>query len=214
MEYPSHLSLVERRAGNSSLADFFSQEKRLFDPESALTLVKLFVGDCYVTTRADEVLMTVLGSCIAVCARDPDAGVGGMNHFILPGEENSSCDAKDASRYGVCAIRQLIEAIVHAGGRREHLEIKVFGGGNVTQSSNAIGSKNVQFLRSFLAREGLPIVAEDLGGSLPRRVHYYPLLGKVMLRKLRRKDDLLIAEQQTRTQMRMMQSTDDNQSLR
>ena len=47
-------------------------------------MVKVFPGEYYLTDRSDEILVTVLGSCVAACIRDPFAGIGGMNHFMLP----------------------------------------------------------------------------------------------------------------------------------
>ena len=64
------------------------------------------------------------------------------------------------------------------------MEIKVFGGGNVTDTSNAIGSDNAEFVLQYLRAEGLRCAAQDLGGTLPRRIQYYPATGKVVRRLL------------------------------
>ena len=61
-----------------------SAGRRFFDAASAAWMVKVFPGEFYVTKKTDEVLVTVLGSCVSACIRDPFAGIGGMNHFMLP----------------------------------------------------------------------------------------------------------------------------------
>ena len=68
------------------------------------------------------------------------------------------------------------------------MEIKVFGGGNVLNGSSNIGHRNADFVEQYLAAEGLPIAARHLRGRLPRRVHYFPATGKVMLLELQSSD--------------------------
>lgn len=168
--------------------------KRSFDPQTGLHVVKIFSGDWYVSTQKNEMLATILGSCVSACIRDPYAGIGGMNHFLLPGDGSIS-QLGEAARYGGFAMESLINGILKAGGRKDRLEVKVFGGGNVINNSQRIGSKNAAFIRSFLKQEGIPIVSEDLEGDLPRRIHYFPDTGKVLMRKLSAKDQTVIEEE-------------------
>jgi chemotaxis protein CheD len=154
--------------------------RRFFDTVSGTWMVKVFPGEYYVTGRSDEVLLTVLGSCVSACIRDPAAGVGGMNHFMLPQHKSGAWggDLK-STRFGNFAMEKLINELVKAGCARERMEIKLFGGGNVTDTSNAIGTDNSEFVLRYLEAEGLPYAAKDLGGILPRRIHYYPTTGRV-----------------------------------
>lgn len=176
--------LVERRKKEEDLS---------VDLETGCRIVKIFSGDWYVSTHSGEMMSTILGSCVSACIRDPIAKAGGMNHFLLPGNE-SMAPTSDAARYGVFAMESLINGILKAGGKKDRLEIKVFGGGNVINNSARIGSKNAAFIRGFLKEEGLKIVSEDLEGDYPRRVHYFPDTGKVMMRKLQRKEDYKTVE--------------------
>jgi chemotaxis protein CheD len=170
--------------------------KRVFDPATGHHVTKIISGEWYVTKGPNEMLATILGSCVSVCMRDPVTGIGGMNHFLLPGDENTVTQNSDAARYGVFAMESLINGILKAGGRKDRLETKVFGGGNVINNSAKIGSKNAAFIREFLKREGFRIASADLEGDHPRRIHYFPETGKVMMRKLRRRDDMkIIAEE-------------------
>src|ERR1700761_2985254 len=81
-------------------------------------------------------------------------------------------------------MEKLINELIKAGCVRERMEIKLFGGGNVTTASTAVGSDNAKFALSYLQAEGLRCAAQDLGGTLPRRIHYHPANGKVVRRLL------------------------------
>ncbi|MBV9561021.1 MAG: chemoreceptor glutamine deamidase CheD [Bradyrhizobium sp.] len=165
--------------------------RRYRDPMFEESAIKVFPGEHYVTGQPDEMLVTILGSCVAACIRDPLAGVGGMNHFMLPEASGASSgwDTASASmRYGNVAMERLINDILARGGLRQRLEVKVFGGGNVLTGSANIGHRNADFVEDYLATENLPIAARHLRGTLPRRVHYFPATGKVLLLELQRTD--------------------------
>lgn len=172
--------------------------KESYDQETGNRIIKIFSGDWHVSTQPGDMLATILGSCVSACIRDPMMKVGGMNHFLLPGEDMVVNELSDAARYGVFAMEQLINGILKAGGRKDRLEVKVFGGGNVINNSARIGSKNAAFIRQFLKSEGLKIASEDLEGDLPRRIHYFPDTGKVLMKKLHRKEDMRVVEEENR----------------
>lgn len=178
-------------------SDSGSGPRRYRDPMFAETAIKVFPGEHYVSDRSDEMLVTILGSCVAACIRDPRAGIGGMNHFMLPeaGSSGPGWDTASSSmRYGNVAMERLINDVLARGGMRTRLEIKVFGGGNVLNASTNIGHRNADFVEDYLAAEDLTIVAHHLRGSLPRRVHYFPATGKVLLRELQRTEREALVE--------------------
>ncbi len=168
----------------------FSHIKRYWDKTHGQYAAKILPGEFYVTTH-DEMIVTVLGSCISACVRDKVFGIGGMNHFMLPmSAVNSQHDpeskwSSEATRYGNFAMEALINEVLKNGGRRENLEIKVFGGGRILENKTDVGDKNIQFVREFIHTEGLKLIAEDLGDIYPRKVHYFPVTGKVKMKKLR-----------------------------
>ena len=180
------------------VSKYLQDKRRYYHAQMGINIIKIFAGDCHISDREDEMMATILGSCVAACIRDPSIGLGGMNHSLLPGDERTRGTTGEAARYGVYAMESLINSILKAGGRKDRLEIKVFGGGNVLHNSTRIGSMNSQFIREFLRNEGLRIAVEDLEGELPRSVHYYPITGKVMIRYLRRQEDLVIVEEEAR----------------
>lgn len=133
-------------------------------------------------------IVTVLGSCVSACIRDRVSGIGGMNHFMLPFAGSDTDSPISASmRYGTYAMEILINELLKAGARRENLEAKVFGGGNVLRGFIAInvGERNAQFVRDYLCMENIRIVAEDLNDIHPRKVYYFPRTGKVLVKKLK-----------------------------
>jgi chemotaxis protein CheD len=173
-------------------------ERRSADRDTQVRAVTLFSGDYFVTDQPRHMIMTILGSCVAACMHDPVTRVGGMNHFLLPESPDLNLrHGSDAARYGAYAMEQLINGIIKLGGVKSRLEVKVFGGGNVIDSSSMIGSRNIAFVRDFLESENLPILGEDLGDTYPRRLRYYPDTGKVMLLKLKRKEDQEVVKKET-----------------
>ena len=158
-----------------------------FDRQFNCDAVKILPGEYFVTQR-DLVIVTVLGSCVSVCLRDHVSGIGGMNHFMLPGNNDGGISPISTSaRYGVYAMELLINHLLKLGARRNCFEAKVFGGGSVLRgmTANNIGDRNVEFVRDYLHTEHIPVVAEDLLDIYPRKVYYFPATGRVMVKKLR-----------------------------
>lgn len=160
-----------------------AERRRWFDPTFKIMAVKVLPGEHYVSTAGQEMIVTVLGSCVSACVWDPALKIGGLNHFMLP-DSGSDVPVDKAMRYGNFAMEELINDLIRRGARRQSLEIKVFGGGNVlssmSTSSMPIGDRNAEFVRRYLREENLALAAEDLGGIHPRRIHFFPRLGKVI----------------------------------
>jgi chemotaxis protein CheD len=162
------------------------QRRSHYDSAANATAIWIYQGDFYVSSRPELFLTTVLGSCIAVCMRDPVAGCGGMNHFLLPDAETRGDHLPGlALRYGSYSIERLINSILSRGGRRERLEIKVFGGANVLAGLSNVGDRNVGFIEHYFAKERLSIAAADLRGVLPRKLRYFPTTGRALVSELR-----------------------------
>jgi chemotaxis protein CheD len=159
------------------------------EPGSTRWITRILPGDCYVTS-SDEVLSTVLGSCVSACIRDPVAGVGGMNHFLLPvGPDDSGATPGGplglATRFGGHAMETLINELMKRGADRSRLEIKLFGGGKIMKGTIDVGQRNINFVHEFLRTDGLTTAAEDLGGDCPRTVNYEPASGRARVKRLK-----------------------------
>ena len=168
---------------------------RYWDARFKRYVVKLLPGEYYVG-NGDEMIVTVLGSCIAACIYERVLSIGGMNHFMLPSRKFPTRDHDDsvtnynslASRYGNVAMERLINEIIKKGGKRCNLEVKIFGGARITNSSTDIGAGNIAFVREYLELEGITVVNEDVGGSLPRKVFYIPSSNDVFVKKIEKTD--------------------------
>lgn len=171
---------------------------RIWDRTLEKHVLRLLPGDFYVSGE-DEILTTVLGSCVSVCIRDVTSGIGGMNHFMLPSlDGGTSLDPASAGRYGTHAMKYLVDGIVERGGRQQNFEIKVFGGGHISEGVTDVGSQNIEFIRRYLQEASLDIAAEDLGLAFPRKVNYFIRSGRVMVKKLRALHSRSIATEEQR----------------
>ena len=157
----------------------------IFDRELNRAAVKVQPGQYFVCAD-DRAIVTVLGSCVAACLRDPATGIGGMNHFMLPGVEGRLPAGADALRYGTRAMEVLIEEMITAGAQRASLVAKVFGGARLIGSADAagVGARNAGFVCEDLARRGIVIVAADLRGAWGRRLAFFPSSGLVLIKRV------------------------------
>jgi chemotaxis protein CheD len=161
-----------------------SEPYAYFDKQFNAQALKVLPGE-YLVTGSDVMLVTVLGSCVSACIRDPLLKIGGMNHFMLPDSDPSEA-ASESARYGGYAMEVLINELLKRGAARARLETKVFGGGAVLPgfTVNNVGRRNGEFVLDYLEAEGLTVDGQDLYDVYPRRVHYFPKTGRVMVKRL------------------------------
>jgi chemotaxis protein CheD len=176
----------------------FEHLQRFWEPDTGRWTTKILPGEYYVTCN-DEAITTVLGSCISACVRDPQRGIGGMNHFMLPEETHREWRDPQiglATRYGSYAMESLVNDLLKHGAARERLEVKLFGGGRILTSMTDVGARNIEFIHGFVQLEGYRIAAEDVGGTQPRKIVYFPAEGRVRVRRLRAIENRSIADRE------------------
>ena len=171
----STLEVLKSRPRKPGEASFFYHDHN-FKHDA----VKVLPGEYFVTDQ-EMVIMTVLGSCIAACIWDPKVRVGGMNHFMLP-----EGGADTSGRYGSYAMELLINEMIKLGARREYMQAKVFGGGQVMHSFTTmnVGERNTAFVLDYLQTERIAVVSKDVLDIYPRKVCYFPATGKAMVKRL------------------------------
>lgn len=178
----------------------FEKIGRYWDDQHGMYAAKLLPGEYYVTTER-ETIVTVLGSCVSACIRDPVFGIGGMNHFMLPTSQGGgsweSEGVNTSTRYGSYAMEQLINDILKHGGSRKNLEVKLVGGGKILAQMTDIGKKNIEFVENYVRLEGLKVLARDLGDIYPRKAYFTPSTGKAFVKKLRSLHNTTIVERET-----------------
>jgi chemotaxis protein CheD len=162
----------------------FEGINHFWDRHRQMPTAKILPGEYYVTLH-DEMIATVLGSCVSACVRDRVFGIGGMNHFMLPSQGSEDDIIGAATRYGNYAMEHMINDLLKHGAKRENLELKLTGGGRIIKGMTNIGKRNIDFVLHYIETEGLRVLSRDLGGDLPRKVLYQPRTGKLLVKKLR-----------------------------
>lgn len=136
-------------------------------------------GDYKISNDPNEVLSTILGSCVAVCMHDPVSKLGGMNHFLLPfGRDDAN---EKPVRYGFYAMEVMINSLLKRGAVKSRLQAKVFGGARISADLRDVGKSNATFAREFLANESILVLGESLGGNRARRVIFRPATGQAKM---------------------------------
>lgn len=128
-------------------------------------------------------LVTIVGSCVAVCVCDRARRIGGLNHYLLPGRVGD-----ESARCGPGAIRRLLEEVVARGADRERLVAKVFGGalilGEGCRHDSNLGRENVRVALELLEKSGVPVVTEDVCGTRGRKLIFHSDTGDTWVRRL------------------------------
>ncbi len=154
--------------------------------------IKIIHPGEYFVSVEDELIGTLLGSCIAVCLIDTEKCIAGMNHFMLPGKiTDDNIFADRTARYGITAIYQLLSTLEQTGARREKLVAKIFGGGHVLESHKEITTipdENIRLARIMMEMEDIPIVQSDVGENFTRKLMLDVKTGRVYLKKTTRQD--------------------------
>jgi chemotaxis protein CheD len=164
----------------------------MFAPLPILPDLNLQPGELYLA-RGPAILRTILGSCVGATFWSRRLCAGALCHGVLP-----LCPAvwpagftpTDGHRYVDYSIRYLVQQFENLGARRDELEVKLFGGGDVLPCSTGIrgkltvGALNCQVALEVATAEGLNVTASDLGGTRGRRIHFHTGTGEVLLHRL------------------------------
>lgn len=181
----------------------FDNINRYWDKQKQCFAAKILPGEYYVS-KQQEMITTVLGSCISVCVHDPVAEIGGMNHFMLPKDKGNGGELiSDSFRYGDAAMEMLVNELMRNGAERHRLVFKAFGGGQIIKTMMSIGQDNIAFLHKFMTMEGFKLSSSDLGGPHPRKVRFYSASGKVQMKKLQHMHNDTITRRETNYQSRL-----------
>lgn len=152
--------------------------------------VMVNMGQLAVSGNPEAVLSALgLGSCVAVCAYDPVARLGGMIHVVLP--SSAIGRAQDGpAKFADLAVPRLVATMEKEGAARYRLRTSILGGANVLSAVNHgggshIGARNVEAVRQALAEARLTPLAEDVGGKASRTVRLHVSDGDVVVKTIR-----------------------------
>ena len=133
----------------------------------------------FVVVNTPTEIVTILGSCVAVCLWDRRRKIAGMNHFLLPGDLESK-EAGHPNR-GISSTRMLIKSMLNRNCQTENIEAKLFGGCDSLYQF-PIGEKNVEMAMHVLKEANIHLVAAHTGGNVGRKIIFDSTTGKVLMR--------------------------------
>lgn len=140
------------------------------------------------TAELVEMSTFALGSCVGVTVYDPKVKVGGMLHAMLPTAAINHSDAKPflPGKFVDTGLTNLFRDVIALGGDKNRLEVRLAGGSEFLNSSRIfkIGDRNVAAVRAFLARRGIKLLAEDVGGTHARNLSLNLVAGKVIVHQV------------------------------
>lgn len=166
-------------------------------------LVSIHIGQ-YHASRNPTVIRTVVGSCVAVCLYDPEAGIGGMNHIFLPGR-NENIGFGISAHYGIDAMELLIGRLLKIGAEKKNLLAKAFGGASTLpamDSAQNIGKRNSEFVINFLEKESIRLIGCNLGGITGKKIFFHTDTGDVFLQHLKPSTLRILVDQEIAMQKR------------
>ena len=135
--------------------------------------------------RDSAVIVTILGSCVAICLWDPQLGIGGMNHYMLP---FPTAKATASPRFGTLAWQQLMDKLTALGVQRRNLRAGIFGGACVMAAFRSeldhIGARNVELAERQLSEAGIVIVQREVGGRRGRKLTFETGTGHITVKEL------------------------------
>ncbi|HNR63219.1 MAG TPA: chemoreceptor glutamine deamidase/glutamate methylesterase CheD [Thermotogota bacterium] len=140
----------------------------------------------YKSGKNPLILVTLgLGSCVGVCIRDPAKGIGGLIHVMLP--ESGGKEVTKPGKYADSGIEMLLKEIADSGANMSKLEAKIAGGASMfksTASTMEVGKRNVEAVKTMLARKKIRLISEDTGGTRARSIEYNIRTGILQIRKV------------------------------
>lgn len=157
--------------------------------------VNIVQGEHYVDSDPNVVLTTILGSCIAACVWDGVANVGGMNHFLLPGDGVGAHHRQpggEAQRLGVHLMELLINDLLRRGAAKSRMRAKLFGGARMIKGLTDIGEMNASFAEKFLREENIQLVGGSVRGDQGRRIQFWPVSGRARQVLLAKETDTIM----------------------
>ena len=156
------------------------------DKEQTNVQLRVDMGDVTIT-EPNNSLITTVGSCVAVCIYDSYKKVGGMVHIVHP-KRSMLVKSNNPSKFADTAVPILVSKLAESGAKKVNLKAKISGGANmfptIQQDVMQIGKDNVEAVKLSLKDQRIPLIAEDVGGEMGRRIEFLVGPNKLVIRKL------------------------------
>lgn len=132
------------------------------------------IADMKMAKGTGTLITYALGSCIGICLYDPQIKLGSLIHIMLP--LNMETGRKNTMKYADTGIRETLKQMEAQGALRSRITAKIAGGAKMFEISGGsignIGQRNIESVRMVLKKEGIPLLKEDVGGSVARTLRF------------------------------------------
>ena len=151
-------------------------------------LIVVGMADLNTASNDDRLITYGLGSCVGVVLYDQKRKIGGMAHFMLPSSLSAS-DRSNKAKFADTAIPVLIDKLEKMGVPRSALIAKIAGGAHMFSSSTSsdvikVGARNATAATDILRRLGIPIRANDTGGTYGRTIELLTATGQLHVKTI------------------------------
>ena len=154
------------------------------------------MGELMVTNDRSAILITLVGSCVALCFYDPVAKVAGMAHVMLPQStvrlrDEAKMNLTRQGKYADVAIDELLKKMHRKGAQAGKIHSKMVGGASLFHDEQggypfSIGDRNVESLRRLLQESRIPLTGEDAGKDYGRWVRFFVNSGEIVVSSKKR----------------------------
>ncbi|WP_295859179.1 chemotaxis protein CheD [uncultured Oscillibacter sp.] len=147
---------------------------------------KLIVGiaDMKMGRGGEKLITYALGSCIGICLYESQMKLAALIHIMLP--LNLETGRKNAYKYADTGIRTTLREMELKGARRANITAKIAGGARMFEISGGsignIGQRNIESVRQILRMEKIPLLWEDVGGTIARTMEFDSATGTGTIR--------------------------------
>lgn len=140
-----------------------------------MNIIKVMMADLNIGKAPNVLKTTGLGSCVGVVLYDKQTRIGGLAHIMLPSSKLATNEQINSAKYADTAVPILLDNMLKLGADRRSITGKLAGGAQMFQFKSAnemlrIGPRNVEASKQILKDLGIPIIAEDTGGSYGRTI--------------------------------------------
>lgn len=120
-----------------------------------------------------EILKALLGSCVGIGIIWEEKKICGLAHCLLP--KSPAMTFNIGGRFVDQALKSLIAMMKIRPDDFPEIQVVIVGGGNMTSpgvldDSNLVGSNNYKFALEEADRRGLPVVFNEGGGEVARKI--------------------------------------------
>ncbi len=140
------------------------------------------IADMKMAQREGELITYALGSCIGICLYDPAIKLAALIHIMLP--INMEAGRKNTMKYADTGIRETLKQMEAKGASKARMVAKIAGGASMFEVTGGnsglgnIGQRNIESVRMNLRREGIRLLAEEVGGTAARTLSFDAATGQ------------------------------------